>query len=61
VAEHVRAGLVTVTLDDDGRPFEWSKVTGKILVIHSQEGRPQKAYVAVEELSAGHLPGRVLR
>lgn len=47
-AEHVKAGLVTVTMDDDGQPFDWSKITGKVLAIHSQEGRPQKAYVAVQ-------------
>ena len=47
-AEHVKAGLVVVTVDDDGQPFNWSKVTGKVLTIHSQERRPQKAYVAVQ-------------
>jgi len=47
-AEHVKAGLVTVTVGDDGQPFSWSKVTGKVLTVHSQEGRPQKAYVAVQ-------------
>ena len=35
-------------MDDDGQPFNWSKVTGKVLTIHSQERRPQKAYVAVQ-------------
>ena len=35
-------------MDDDGQPFDWSKVTGKVLTIHSQEDRPQKAYVAVQ-------------
>ena len=47
-AEHVKAGLVTVTVDDDGQPFKWSKVTGKVLTIHSQADRSQKAYVAVQ-------------
>lgn len=47
-AEHVKAGLVPMTVDDDGQPFNWSKVTGKVLTIHSQERRPQKAYVAVQ-------------
>ena len=47
-AEHVKAGLVTVTVDDEGRPFDWSKITGKVLTIHSQERCPQKAYVAVQ-------------
>lgn len=44
----VEAGLVTVTLDDDGQPFDWSKVTGKVMRIHAQEHCPRNAYVAVE-------------
>ena len=47
-APDVQAGLVTVTKDEDGRPFDWSNVTGKILRIRSQPERPQKAYVAVQ-------------
>jgi hypothetical protein len=47
-APHVAAGLVTVTRNDDGHPFDWSKVTGKVMRIYSQEERPQNAYVAVE-------------
>ncbi len=47
-APDVQAGLVTVTGDDQGRPFDWSKVTGKVMTIHSHEDRPQKAYVAVQ-------------
>ena len=44
----VEAGLVTVTKDDQGRPFDWSKVTGKVMRIHSQENPPHGAYVAVQ-------------
>ena len=47
-AEHVKEGLVPITLDDDGQPFNWSKVTGKVMTIHSQEDRPRKAFVAVQ-------------
>jgi hypothetical protein len=43
----LQSGLVTVTLDDAGQPFDWSQVTGKVMTIHSQEGRPENAYVAV--------------
>jgi hypothetical protein len=43
----LQSGLVTVSLDDAGRPFAWSQVTGKVMTIHSQEGRPENAYVAV--------------
>jgi hypothetical protein len=42
----VRAGLVTATTDGDG-PFEWSKVTAKVMTVHSQRERPQRAFVAV--------------
>ena len=47
-APHLQAGLIKVTKNDDGQPFDWSKVTGKVMTIHSQEGRPENAYVAVE-------------
>src|SRR5262245_49663992 len=47
-ASDVEAGLVTVTRDDDGRPFDWAKVTGKIMTIHSQRNRPENASVAVQ-------------
>ncbi len=46
-APHVAAGLVTVTKDAHGRPFDWSNVTGKVMAIHSQPIRPRSAYVAV--------------
>jgi hypothetical protein len=47
-APHVAAGLVTVTRHEDGQPFDWSKVTGKVMAIHSRQERPQNAYVAVQ-------------
>jgi len=47
-ATDVEAGLVTVTEDEDGRPFDWSKVTGKIMAIHSQKEPPTNAYIAVQ-------------
>lgn len=39
----VQAGLVTVTEDPDGRPFDWSKVMRRVMTVHSQEGRPNNA------------------
>ena len=45
---HVEAGLVAVTMGDDGQPFDWSKVTGRVMTIHSQADRPRKAFVAVQ-------------
>jgi hypothetical protein len=47
-APDVEAGAVTVTKDDDREPFDWSKVTSKIMAIHSQRERPRNAYVAVQ-------------
>jgi hypothetical protein len=46
-APDIQAGLATVTRDDHGRPFDWSKITGRVMTIHSQKERPEKAYVAV--------------
>ena len=39
----VQAHLVTTTTDDDGQPFDWRRVTGRVMAIHSQPDRPQKA------------------
>jgi hypothetical protein len=47
-AEDVQAGLVTVTDDGLGHPFDWSQITRKVMTIHSQPGRPDNAYVAVQ-------------
>ena len=41
------AGLLTVTRDENGQPFDWSKFTGKVMSIHSQKDRPANAAVAV--------------
>jgi hypothetical protein len=46
-APHVAAGLLTVTRDDNGHPFDWSKFSGKVMTIHSRHGRPANAAVAV--------------
>jgi len=45
--KQVPAGRVTVTRDGDGQPFDWSRVTGDLLVIKSQAERPANAAVAV--------------
>lgn len=44
---HSEAGLVTVTRDSNGEPFDWSRVTGRIMRIHSQEDEPDNAYVSI--------------
>jgi hypothetical protein len=46
--DHLRAGLGTRTEDDRGQAFDWSKVTDKVMRIHSQKERPENAYVAVQ-------------
>jgi len=42
----VQAGLVTVT-GDAGAPFDWSQVTRKVMTVHSQQERPERAFIAV--------------
>jgi hypothetical protein len=41
------ARRVTITRDADGQPFDWSRVTGDLLVIKSQAEPPANAAVAV--------------
>ncbi len=49
IPEHDRtAGRVTITRDEDGQPFDWSRVTGDLLVIKSQAEPPATAAVAVQ-------------
>ena len=43
----IESGLATVTKDDDGRPFDWAQVTGRVMTIRSQSSRPERAAVAV--------------
>ena len=47
-AGDVAAGLVTVTRDPNGEPFDWSKITGPVMRIRSQKTPPTNAFVAVE-------------
>jgi hypothetical protein len=46
-AADVAAGLVTVTRDERGQPFDWSDLSGRLMRIHAQADRPESAYVAV--------------
>src|SRR5262252_6362480 len=46
--QDVHAGRVTVTEDRFGQPFDWSQITRKVMTIHSQQSRPENAYVAVQ-------------
>jgi hypothetical protein len=44
---HAEDNLITATHDGDGQPFDWSRVTGDLLRVHSQEKRPHHAAVAI--------------
>ena len=44
---HSESGLVTITRDAEGRPFDWEQVTGGLFRVHSAEARPVGAFVAV--------------
>lgn len=44
---HRKKGLVTSTVDGQGRPFDWSDVTGDLLRAHVQFIRPAGAAIAV--------------
>jgi len=48
-AEHAAAGLVTVTRDPGGAPFDWRLVTDGLFRVHSVKGdtRPPNAHVAI--------------
>lgn len=40
-------GLVTNTLDADGRPYDWKELVGDLLRVRHADERPESAYVAV--------------
>ena len=44
---HAFSDHVTVTLNDDGTPFDWTQVTGGLLTVKSQETCPFDAFVRV--------------
>jgi hypothetical protein len=45
--EHYRNGIVAQTLNDDGTPFEWKDVTGRVVSISSQKQKPDNTYLSV--------------
>jgi len=45
---HADAKLVTLTRDAEGQPFDWAKVTGDLLRVHSQKSRPRRVAVAIQ-------------
>lgn len=46
---HLSQGLVTVTVDEQGRPFDWTRVTRGLFRVRSAplESRPEQAHVAI--------------
>jgi len=46
-AKDIEAGRVTVTRESNGEPFDWSRVTGGLMRVHSSARRPVNASVAV--------------
>jgi hypothetical protein len=45
--EHVTSGVAPVTLDQDGQPYDWTRVTAGHFIVHAQKRRPRAAEVAV--------------
>ena len=45
--DHMDRGLVTLTQHYDGRPFDWSDMTGDLLKVHVTKKKPNSASVAV--------------
>lgn len=46
--EHVERGLVTVTLNEDGSVFDWTKVTGDLMSIHTSPMEPADTTLKVK-------------
>lgn len=46
--EHAARGLVTVTRDTDGAPFDWNLLLGDIMRIHASKSKPDNAFAAVQ-------------
>lgn len=47
--EHIAEGTAPVTLDADGKPFDWQEVLGGLFKVHCAKGRkpPPHAYVSI--------------
>jgi hypothetical protein len=45
--QDVKAGWVVRTRTEDGEDFDWKRVVGKVMCIHSSETPPSEAYVSV--------------
>jgi hypothetical protein len=45
--DHVAEGRVTLTRDTMGKVFDWKKLTGDLMQIHSSKNRPDSAAIAI--------------
>jgi hypothetical protein len=45
--DHVRSGMAPVTLDEWGRPYDWTRVTAGNFLVRAQKHRPKHAEVAI--------------
>jgi hypothetical protein len=43
----IQAGRVTITRDENGQPFDWSRVTGGLMQVRTSVEQPESAAVAV--------------
>jgi hypothetical protein len=46
--EHIEKGLVTITINPDGTPFDWEQLTGDLLRVCVAKHKPKQAAVAVK-------------
>lgn len=46
--EHIEQGIIAVTTDEQGRPFDWIAATGGILRIHSCKRKPSDVALAIK-------------
>jgi hypothetical protein len=46
-AEHVQSGVAPKTMDADGQPFDWTRITAGNFYVHAQKHRPRACEVAV--------------
>jgi hypothetical protein len=46
--EHIAGGLVHDPPDESGQPFDWGRVMGDLIKVHSQKTKPKHAFVATK-------------
>jgi hypothetical protein len=46
--EHVRSGVVHITLDKNGKPFDWRLISGGMFRVRASSSEPDHAYIKVQ-------------